>query len=250
MFEDDQSQKGAGAPQNLPVGEPEDIFSDEPSKEPVQVPPSALSTGALKPRQPIAPLAPASPPSIQLSSPLPPPPVDDMSQASAGGPTGYPLSEPKLSRYIMIIGLIIVSMAILGGGIWFLYVSFVREQVPVATENTDQENTLPSPSEDVIPPQEGEIDATEDVGDDTILFGEPVDLDGDGLEASRETALGTDPNNWDTDRDGLSDYDEVTVWVTDPLNQDTDGDGYTDGDEVKNGYSPSGPGKIFEPPAP
>ncbi|MHA2092899.1 MAG: hypothetical protein ACW98K_18800 [Candidatus Kariarchaeaceae archaeon] len=42
---------------------------------------------------------------------------------------------------------------------------------------------------------------------------------------------GTDPNNPDTDGDGLSDGDEVNIHGTDPLNPDTDGDGLSDGDE-------------------
>ena len=51
----------------------------------------------------------------------------------------------------------------------------------------------------------------------------------------------------DSDSDGLKDWEE-TLWKTDPKNPDSDGDSYLDGLEVKNGYSPSGAGKIFEPP--
>lgn len=78
---------------------------------------------------------------------------------------------------------------------------------------------------------------------------EPVDTDGDGFEDSRELELGTDPQNPDTDGDGLTDKEETTIWKTNPLNADSDGDTYPDGHEVKNGYSPSGPGKLFEVPA-
>jgi lipoprotein-anchoring transpeptidase ErfK/SrfK len=42
----------------------------------------------------------------------------------------------------------------------------------------------------------------------------------------------------DTDKDGLSDYDEINLYKTDPKNADTDGDGYPDGLEVSKGYSP------------
>jgi lipoprotein-anchoring transpeptidase ErfK/SrfK len=45
--------------------------------------------------------------------------------------------------------------------------------------------------------------------------------------------------NQDTDKDGLSDYDELYIYHTDPYNPDTDGDGYTDGYEVANGYDPN-----------
>jgi len=43
----------------------------------------------------------------------------------------------------------------------------------------------------------------------------------------------------DTDKDGISDYDEVSIYKTDPFNADTDRDGYADGAEVLSGYNPN-----------
>jgi len=43
----------------------------------------------------------------------------------------------------------------------------------------------------------------------------------------------------DTDKDGLSDYEELHVYKSNYDKADTDGDGYLDGDEVYNGYSPN-----------
>jgi hypothetical protein len=43
------------------------------------------------------------------------------------------------------------------------------------------------------------------------------DTDGDGLNNTREAQLGTDPNNPDTDGDGISDGDQVFIFGTDPL---------------------------------
>lgn len=48
----------------------------------------------------------------------------------------------------------------------------------------------------------------------------------------------------DSDSDGLSDFEEITVYSTDSKNSDMDGDGYTDGAEVKSGYNPCGDGKL------
>jgi outer membrane protein OmpA-like peptidoglycan-associated protein len=59
-----------------------------------------------------------------------------------------------------------------------------------------------------------------------------ADDDKDGLTNCEEKLLGTDPNNPDTDGDGLSDGDEVMKYKTNPLKADTDGDGLNDGDEV------------------
>ena len=58
------------------------------------------------------------------------------------------------------------------------------------------------------------------------------DKDNDGLGICLEKQIGTDPNNPDTDGDGLTDGEEYLTYKTDPLNPDTDGDGLTDGDEV------------------
>jgi len=78
-------------------------------------------------------------------------------------------------------------------------------------------------------------------------FGDPADLDaqhqilpdgrldsdGDGLADDEESTKGTDPYNKDSDRDGLSDFEEVVTTLTDPLNPDTDFDSLTDGEEIK-----------------
>ena len=89
----------------------------------------------------------------------------------------------------------------------------------------------------------------------------------DGITDVEEQAIGTDPNNPDTDSDGLSDRDELRVhktnplnsdtdndglsdrneiflWITDPNNPDTDGDTYRDGAEVESGFDPNGPGRL------
>jgi len=60
----------------------------------------------------------------------------------------------------------------------------------------------------------------------------PLDSDGDGLTDAEEDALGTDPYDPDTDKDRLSDGEEVNQYSTNPLEPDTDIDMLTDGDEV------------------
>jgi len=59
-----------------------------------------------------------------------------------------------------------------------------------------------------------------------------LDLDGDGLLTYHELfQTKTNPFQKDTDKDGLSDGQEMK-WHTNPLVADTDGDGILDGDEV------------------
>jgi len=66
------------------------------------------------------------------------------------------------------------------------------------------------------------------------------DTDGDGLN-DREEILDfhTNPTVKDTDNDGLTDYAEIKKYHTDPNNPDTDGDGTKDGNEVNNGTDPN-----------
>lgn len=58
------------------------------------------------------------------------------------------------------------------------------------------------------------------------------DDDDDGLSDVDEALKGTDPFDADTDDDGLTDGDEVHVFLTSPLTSDTDGDGVQDGTEL------------------
>lgn len=67
------------------------------------------------------------------------------------------------------------------------------------------------------------------------------DSDGDGLSDVEEKNLGTDPDNPDTDDDGLTDGEEHFDTGTDPLDPDTDDDGLTDGKEIEIGTDPLNP---------
>jgi hypothetical protein len=51
-------------------------------------------------------------------------------------------------------------------------------------------------------------------------------------------------SNKDSDKDGLTDWEEIHVYGTDPFDPDTDGDGMSDGDEVFLGRNPLGAGKL------
>lgn len=76
------------------------------------------------------------------------------------------------------------------------------------------------------------------------------DYDEDGLRNNKEIELGTDPTLYDTDGDGLDDYEEVNgvlskngreKYQTDPLKADTDEDGLNDDIEIRLGLDPTNP---------
>lgn len=66
-----------------------------------------------------------------------------------------------------------------------------------------------------------------------------ADTDGDGLDDKAETteyrSRGVDPLDPDPDGDGLNDYAEVIRFGTDPSRADSDRDGLMDGDEIDYG---------------
>lgn len=68
----------------------------------------------------------------------------------------------------------------------------------------------------------------------------PLDSDEDGVDDQTEMIYGLDPFNKDTDRDKLSDGEELNKYKTNPLNPDSDNDGFKDGEEVANGFNPNG----------
>ncbi len=68
------------------------------------------------------------------------------------------------------------------------------------------------------------------------------DPDADRLNNLDEFLQGTDPYNWDTDEDGLSDHAELRGYYhTDPANFDTDLGGVGDGAELQQGTNPTDP---------
>lgn len=70
-----------------------------------------------------------------------------------------------------------------------------------------------------------------------VVASAAVDSDGDGLNDDFEIANHLDPQNPDSDRDFLSDGDELHKYYTGPSNQDSDDDGVSDGDEVLRNHT-------------
>jgi len=70
---------------------------------------------------------------------------------------------------------------------------------------------------------------------------EIVDSDHDGLSDDDEILLGTDPDDPDTDDDGVLDGAEVFTYNTDPLDPDSDDDTFLDGSELAVGTDPLDP---------
>ncbi len=110
--------------------------------------------------------------------------------------------------------------------------------------------------------KDGLLDLWEDqyFGDDSGTV-EPGDItpqdgtgnpDDDGLDNLAEQAAGTDPNDPDSDDDGITDGEELTTgadgYVTNPLDSDTDDDTLLDGEETSGALNPFTGGVQGSPP--
>ncbi|MFA6304276.1 MAG: hypothetical protein WCV73_01845 [Patescibacteria group bacterium] len=182
--------------------------------------------------------------------------------------------EGEGHKKFFFIGLIIL-LAILAAGGYFVYAKFFAASslnLPAFNVNSINPADLNKQyQEDVLnplndnQPSDNNANANADngnVNDQAILPEVPgqvetdlnnnvnapaiLDSDKDGLDDEEEATLSTNPNEPDSDGDGLFDREEVKVYLTDPLNPDSDGDGYLDGAEVKGGYNPKGAGKLLD----
>jgi hypothetical protein len=70
------------------------------------------------------------------------------------------------------------------------------------------------------------------------ICGESADPDNDGLVNLDEYNYDIDPLNDDTDNDGISDGNEIKIYLTNPKESDSDNDKVSDGEELVNCYDP------------
>jgi len=162
--------------------------------------------------------------------------------------TVIPVESTWLKNKGLIFGLVIGGLVLIFGGFIILKL-MIKDNATIApvkeeTQNTQTQNQ--APVQEVTEPVVEEEVATSTNQLTQPIITEPLDADLDGLTDDEESSLRTDINSSDTDQDGLTDREEVKVYSTDPLQADTDGDGYSDGEEVKNGFNPSGEGKLLD----
>lgn len=73
---------------------------------------------------------------------------------------------------------------------------------------------------------------------DITEYKKSEDQDQDDVNTDMEDLYGTSDLRADTDRDGISDYEEIYSWFSDPLKKDTNSNGVIDSAEIRKGLSP------------
>ncbi len=163
-------------------------------------------------------------------------------KTNMGAPQMTP--QPRRLRKIVLVILIIIIIALLLAGGVLAYLSFIKQE-PVI--NTNQPNANLNQPLNLNEPLNLNTNVNTNTNNANINLnlntntGVIIDSDHDGLSDEQEVNLGTSPTNADTDSDGLLDKEEIEIYKTNPLNPDTDGDGYLDGAEVRSGYDPNNP---------
>ncbi|MBI5530131.1 MAG: hypothetical protein HY918_01380 [Candidatus Doudnabacteria bacterium] len=142
---------------------------------------------------------------------------------------------------LYIIG--VVALLILAPLVYFLIGKFGggsgESDIKINTPPPKIKNTstsTPLNSENTTTPQEWRDKYFTGCQDEKIC-GDAADPDHDGLTNIQENSLTTDPNNPDSDQDGLSDGDEVNVFGSSPSNSHTGRDrNYNDADYIKGAF--------------
>lgn len=133
--------------------------------------------------------------------------------------TNAPVPERKFKKFAII--LVIVILVAVSVVIFFLWRA--KKAAPIVLSDAAKEQIIVE---------------KEKQWKDNLNQTAAIDKDFDNLNDAEERQYGADPDNPDTDADGLLDGDEIVISKTNPLKADTDGDGIKDGREIKNGTDP------------
>lgn len=143
------------------------------------------------------------------------------------------------NKKVLFITTAVIIFVLLAGILsWFIFFKGKSAEKTVApTENIVQEEAESIPGVTTTPEWLLQYFDSETCTE-LVKCGDDSDPDRDGLNNRAEFDSSTDPNNPDSDRDGLADGDEVNIFSSDPLQNKTQKEGpYYDYDFAKGGYS-------------
>jgi len=168
-------------------------------------------------------------------------PSKELAIAAATGPASWALYEGEWVKPAGATTIFVEFVSLGSGGTGNFLDDIVVNAVSLDTDADGEPDFLDADSDnDGI---DDSVELTVDADSDGIPdFQDPdstgaaaLDNDADGLTNQEELAAGTDPENPDTDGDGLNDGSEVDIYGTDPLFTDLDADDDGIPDSVEGG---------------
>lgn len=161
--------------------------------------------------------------------------------SAASAPTAPSITFTKqkpglLSRKWVLICLLLILVSIIGGGVWFFLKAKNKPAPPAEEAPAKEEAPVPTPDVTTSPSW---LNAY--FGSETCVnknqCADASDPDFDGFSNKEEFEEATDPNNPDSDKDGIADGDEFHIFETEPLMTQTYREGnYNDADFIKGGF--------------
>jgi hypothetical protein len=169
-------------------------------------------------------------------------------------------------RLLIIAGAIIGLLVLVASGLVYLNTRNTTPTTPIASEQTPVSNPDLNKSKEVkvdtattggdgTPATKARVNSLAKIDTDWLkkkfvspiidesgtcivleTCGDDADKDKDGLTTLQEFQFGTDPQNEDTDADGIADGDEILVYYSDPKKADSDDDKFKDGEEIAACY--------------
>ncbi len=177
-------------------------------------------------------------------------PVIEPKVSVAAAPEAADITMPTPSKSFLsrpaIIALVVVLIGVLGyGGFMFYKSKQNTKSVQGSSSTLGSVNHAATPGVTTSAEWQKKYFNSEICANSTVC-GDSADPDNDGLTNIDEYKVGTDPNNKDSDGDGLADGDEVHVFSSNPLDAHTAKDPkYTDTDFFKGGYDIQHPDTKF-----
>ncbi len=167
-------------------------------------------------------------PKPQISTP-PPPKINSSPMSIPAIP-----QKPSKKKFYIFLGIALFIIIVATAAGFYFMSSQSNNQEKEQQETT---NTIPTNPEVTTPGEWLQRYFGAETCTELATCGDKSDPDRDGLDNKSEYDKGTDPNNNDSDRDGIADGDEAMIFNSDPLLSKTYRDGsYTDSDFVKGGY--------------
>ncbi len=159
-----------------------------------------------------------------------------ISQEPAALQAKIPMSKKK--KMAIILAAVFCALGIIGYLSYYFLGKNAYKQGSILADRS--QNTPPAanqpPLENFATPKEWREKYFAGCADKS-LCGDQADPDRDGLANEQEFKLNTDPNNPDSDQDGLADGDEAAVFSSEPANNHTaKNEKYTDADFIRDGY--------------